>query len=226
MVKYSDNLFHALKITFANEIGLVCHALQINSQEVMRIFCQDTKLNISSKYLMPGFAFGGSCLPKDLRAFLAVARDNDIDLPTLANVLESNQKQIERVLYKILDYNEKMIGFYGLAFKQGTDDLRESPYVELAERLIGKGYQLTIYDKDVQTARLMGGNKSYIAQRLPHLSDLLCDRMDGLDKCPLLVLCHKAPEQQVKLWLEAGKQILDLTGRDDFFGYNNFQSIV
>lgn len=225
-VKYCDNLFHALKITFANEVGQFCYAHGINSQEVMQIFCQDTKLNISATYLMPGFAFGGSCLPKDIRAFLAVSGEQDLSLPLLENVLFSNHKQIERALRMILSYEIRKIGFYGISFKPGTDDLRESPYVELAERLIGKGRKVVIYDQNVQYSRLIGGNRSFIESRLPHLAALLSEKLSVLDECELLVLNHRVPSDQIEAWLAAGKKIFDLSGRDSFFGRANWQSIV
>lgn len=226
MVKYCDNLFHALKITFANEIGQLCHALGVNSQTVMDIFCRDTKLNISSKYLKPGFAFGGSCLPKDLRAFLAASGERNVSLPTLENMMISNQKQIERALRMILAHGERRIGFYGISFKEGTDDLRESPYVELAERLLGKGCELRIFDEDVQYSRLVGGNRSFVEERLPHLAQLLSDDVSTLQDCLLLVLSHRAEPERIEAWLKEGKQIVDLTGRDDFRGREGFESIV
>ncbi len=226
MVKYCDNLFHALKITFANEIGEFCHAFGVNSREVMRIFCRDEKLNISSKYLMPGFAFGGSCLPKDLRAFLAAAGERNLALPTLDNVLRSNQKQIERALGIVLAHGERKVGFYGISFKEGTDDLRESPYVELAERLLGKGCELSVFDEKVQYSRLVGGNLSFVESRLPHLAKFISDDIGVLNDCPLLVLNHQAEESKIEEWLSSGKHLIDLTGRDDFRGRAGFESIV
>ena len=212
MVKYCDNLFHALKITFANEIGQFCHAHGINSQEVMRIFCEDRKLNIAPSYLKPGFAFGGSCLPKDLRAFLAVARERAISLPMLEGVLPSNRHQIERALQMVLATGARHIGFHGLAFKPGTDDLRESPYVDLAERLLGKGRSLTFFDEHVHVARLTGGNRSYIEQVLPHLAEMLTSDLSRLEDCDLVVLCHKAGEATMEHWHSLGVKFFDLTG--------------
>jgi len=170
MVKYCDNIFHALKITFANEIGLYCRTHDIDSREVMEVFCADTKLNLSPKYFRPGFAFGGSCLPKDLRAFLHAARTHDIQTPMLAGVLPSNRQQIERVADEILATGVRRMGLWGLAFKAGTDDLRESPLVTLAEMLGGKGVDLRIHDPSVRVARLVGGNKAFVDQALPHLA--------------------------------------------------------
>jgi GDP-mannose 6-dehydrogenase len=212
MVKYTDNLFHAVKITFANEIGQFCHSHRINSQQVMQIFCQDTKLNLSPYYLKPGFAFGGSCLPKDLRAFLAEASRMTLTLPMLQGVLPSNRHQLERVLALIITRNPKRVGFYGLAFKQGTDDLRESPYVELAERLMGKGKELVFFDKDVHVSRLVGRNKSYIENAFPHLSRVLVDDITALDSCDLLLTCHRPDCSRVSHWKSLGIALLDLTG--------------
>ena len=227
MVKYCDNLFHALKVTFANEIGQFCQAHNVNSQEVMRIFCEDVKLNISKKYLRPGFAFGGSCLPKDLRAFLAVARERNLRLPVLENVLESNREQVERALRTVLDHGARKVGFYGIAFKPGTDDLRESPFTELAERLIGKGRELVIFDRNVQYARLVGGNRSFVETHLPHLARLLCDRREALDACELVVLNHPAPAELIEGWLAGGgKTVLDLTGHNEFAGRAGYLAIA
>jgi GDP-mannose 6-dehydrogenase len=212
MVKYTDNVFHAVKITFANEIGQFCHAHGIDSHEVMQIFCQDTKLNISPYYLKPGFAFGGSCLPKDLRAFLSEATHRSLSLPMLQGVLPSNRHQLERVLAMVLALNPKKVGFYGLAFKQGTDDLRESPYVELAERLMGKGKDLLFYDREVHVSRLIGRNKSFIENAFPHLSRVLTEDINALESCDLVLLSHRPPDDLVRGWLERGVRLLDLTG--------------
>ena len=212
MVKYCDNLYHAVKVTFANEVGQCCHALGVDSHEVMEIFCQDRKLNISPRYLKPGFAFGGSCLPKDMRAFLAVAKERDINLPMLQNVIPSNFSQIERTLRIILETEAKSIGFHGVAFKEGTDDLRESPYIELAERLMGKGKSLVFYDEMVQISRLVGRNRSYVESRFPHLADLVTDNVEELLDCQLILVCHKPKPEVVKTWKEKGKRVLDLTG--------------
>jgi len=226
MVKYCDNLFHAVKVTFANEIGQFCHSHGINSQEVMEIFCQDTKLNLSPKYLKPGFAFGGSCLPKDLRAFLSVARSQNLNLPMLENVIPSNQRQIERALDMILAAKVCKIGFYGISFKPGTDDLRESPLVELAERLLGKGKHLTIYDEKVQIARLMGGNKSYVEQVFPHLASFLTDHLEQLLDCELLLLNHPVSLEIIETWNRIGITIFDLTGQYSATELNRIACIV
>lgn len=178
MVKYADNCFHALKVVFGNEIGRLCASLGIDSHEVMRIFCQDRKLNISPAYLMPGFAYGGSCLPKDLRAVLHLARSENVELPLLQSLSVSNELHIKRTVDLVLSYGKRNIAMLGLSFKPGTDDLRESPLVELVERLLGKGCRMRVYDENVSLARIRGGNKAYIEQKLPHISDLLVQDLD------------------------------------------------
>jgi GDP-mannose 6-dehydrogenase len=177
-VKYASNIFHALKIAFANEMGSYCKTLGIDSHEVMEIFFQDAKLNLSKAYLRPGFAFGGSCLPKDLRALLYHARAQDLDLPLLDAILPSNELHIKRAVDMILAQGKRKVGILGLSFKAGTDDLRESPLVRLTETLLGKGYEIRIFDRDVSMARLMGGNKEYIEKEIPHLSCLLARSLE------------------------------------------------
>jgi GDP-mannose 6-dehydrogenase len=214
MVKYCDNLFHALKVTFANEVGMFCHGLGIDSQRVMSIFCQDTKLNISHRYLKPGFAFGGSCLPKDLRAILSAARQRAIELPMLQGMMTSNRHQIDRAASMVLAAKVQRVGLYGLAFKEGTDDLRESPYVELAERLLGKGARLVIFDRHVQVARLIGKNRSYVERVLPHLVDMVTDDPGKLAGCELIVTCHRPPDGLRDEWVQSGIRVFDLTGAE------------
>lgn len=180
MSKYVDNSYHALKVTFGNEIGTLCAALGLDSHEVMDVFLADTKLNISTAYLRPGFAFGGSCLPKDVRALTHTARVRDLELPVIANILVSNEMQIRRVIDNILLLGKRKIGIFGLAFKPGTDDLRESPMVELAERLIGKGFDVRIYDKNVALSKLLGANRAYLEEHLPHINQMLTGDVDSV----------------------------------------------
>lgn len=191
MVKYTDNVWHALKVGFANEIGNVCKALNLDSHQVMNIFCQDRKLNLSAYYLKPGFAFGGSCLPKDVRALTYKARTLDLDLPILNAILPSNERQIERALRMVVEKGNKKVGILGLSFKAGTDDLRESPTVELVERLIGKGFDMRIYDRNVNIAGLVGANRDYIMNQIPHISTLMVDHLDSvLDHADTIVVAN------------------------------------
>ncbi len=195
MVKYVDNAFHALKVTFANEIGSLCKQHAIDSHQVMDIFCQDTKLNLSPYYLKPGFAFGGSCLPKDLRALNQEARALDLELPMMRSILESNKTQVQKVIRKLTEYKGRRLGFLGLSFKGGTDDLRESPIVEVIETMLGKGYALRIYDRHVSMARLMGANKEYIEKEIPHISGLMCASVEELmASSDVLVISNRSPE--------------------------------
>jgi len=180
MVKYVDNSWHALKIGFANEIGNLCKSFGIDAHAVMNIFCQDRKLNISSAYLLPGFAFGGSCLPKDLRALSYQAKMHDLDLPILTSILASNEMQITRGLRLIMEKGHTRVGVLGFSFKAGTDDLRESPMIEIIERLIGKGYDLRIYDKNVNIASLVGANRDFILNHIPHISKLMVGDIDAV----------------------------------------------
>lgn len=180
MIKYVDNSWHALKIGFANEIGNLCDAFGVDAESVMNIFCQDRKLNISSAYLKPGFAFGGSCLPKDLRALSYHGRIHDLQLPILNSVLPSNEMQIARGVKLVMDSGNSRIGILGFSFKAGTDDLRESPVIEVIERLIGKGYDLRIYDRNVNIAALVGANRDFILNRIPHISKLMVPSVDDV----------------------------------------------
>jgi GDP-mannose 6-dehydrogenase len=173
MVKYASNAFHAVKVVFANEIGNLCHIYGVDSHEVMDIFVKDTKLNLSPYYLKPGFAFGGSCLGKDMRALLYAARQRSVRLPVLESVLPSNQLQVEKALQILLNDDKRTVGLIGLSFKPNTDDLRESPAVDLAERLIGKGFKLHIYDREVSLSHLQGSNRAYIDQAIPHVGCLI-----------------------------------------------------
>jgi GDP-mannose 6-dehydrogenase len=212
MIKYVDNSWHALKVGFANEIGNLSKALGVDGHRVMEIFCEDKKLNISPAYLMPGFAFGGSCLPKDLRALTYTAKLHDLDLPILTSILPSNEIQLNRGLKLIMDKGHKRIGVLGFSFKAGTDDLRESPMIEVIERLLGKGYDLRIYDKNVHIASLVGANRDFILNRVPHISRLMVDRVDAiLDHAQTIVIGNKDPEfAKVPNQLRDGQSIVDL----------------
>ena len=192
MVKYVDNNWHALKISFANEIGNICKVFGIDAHQVMNIFCQDRKLNISPAYLSPGFAFGGSCLPKDLRALTYQAKIHDLELPVIGSILESNENQIARGVRMITDKGKKKVGILGFSFKAGTDDLRESPVIDVIERLIGKGYDLKIYDKNVRMATLVGANRDFILNRIPHISRLMADNIETvLEHAEVVVIGNK-----------------------------------
>jgi GDP-mannose 6-dehydrogenase len=213
MVKYVCNAFHALKITFANEIADLCDALGADPQDVMRVFRQDRKLNIAPAYLKPGFAFGGSCLPKDVRALLCSGRIYDVSTPVLMAVVQSNKAQITRGVEAVLHTRKKKIGVVGLAFKPNTDDLRESPMVTLVETLIGKGCDVRIYDPNVVMARLKGANRAYIEQEIPHVSSLLCDTPECVvEHADVLVFGAAGPDAaRVLAGARPDQVIVDLT---------------
>lgn len=213
VVKYVSNAFHALKVCFANEIGDVCAALGADAQEAMRIFLMDRKLNVSAAYLRPGFAFGGSCLPKDLRALVYAARTTDVPLPLLSAILPSNEGQIRRATEVVLATRRRRIGVVGLAFKPGTDDLRESPMVTLVETLIGKGCDVRIFDPNVATARLRGANRRYIEEEIPHVASLLCESIETLVAHAEVLVVANTSDEAVRALAAAGPHhvVIDLT---------------
>ena len=222
MIKYADNGFHALKAGFANEIGAVCKALGLDSHIVMDILTSDTKLNISPAYLRPGFAFGGSCLPKDLRALVHRARRADVPVPILESILPSNEGQIDRVFRTIEATGKRRVGLFGLAFKPGTDDLRESPLVALAERLLGSGFELMIHDPQVEVSRLLGANRAYVDHRIPHLSRLMASSADAVvSHAEVCVVGAVDPEVIAALRRADGRILVDLVrfpGSADYAG--------
>ncbi|MFD7060239.1 nucleotide sugar dehydrogenase [Streptomyces sp. NPDC059906] len=210
-IKYADNAFHGLKIGFANELGAVCQALGVDSHQVMDVFLADRKLNISPAYLRPGFAFGGSCLPKDLRSLVHAAQRADVSVPILSHVLPSNSAHLERAVELVERTGKRRVGMFGLSFKPGTDDLRESPLVELAERLFGKGYDLRIHDANVSLSRLLGANREYVETRLPHLAQLLADSVDEvLDHAEVCLVGTRDPAVLSALPHGGGPLLIDL----------------
>ena len=213
VVKYVSNAFHALKVSFANEIGDLCAALGADAQDAMRIFLMDRNLNVSEAYLRPGFAFGGSCLPKDLRALVYAARAADVSVPLLAAILSSNEGQIRRAAEAVLATRKRRIGVVGLAFKPGTDDLRESPMVTLVETLIGKGCDVRILDPDVALARLRGANRRYIEEEIPHIASLLCDSVESLLAHAEVLVVGNAAAEATRAVAAAGpdRVVVDLT---------------
>jgi GDP-mannose 6-dehydrogenase len=231
MTKYVDNSYHALKVAFANEVGSVCAAVGLDSHAVMDIFLADTKLNLGPAYLRPGFAFGGSCLPKDVRALTHLARSEAVDTPILSNLIRSNDSHLQRALELITKDGRRRIGIFGLAFKAGTDDLRESPMVELSERLIGKGFDVKIYDANVALSRLVGANRAFISQRLPHLEQLLVDDVDALlEHGEVLVAGSRSPEIVEALARSSPRQLIvdlvRLPAADEKRGQANYRGIA
>lgn len=217
MVKYTDNVWHALKVGFANEIGNICKSIGIDGHKVMEIFCQDTKLNLSPYYMKPGFAFGGSCLPKDVRALSYKARSLDLDVPIINAIMPSNERQIEKGLKMIMEKGTKKVGILGFSFKAGTDDLRESPLVEVIERLLGKGYDVKLYDRNVNIASLVGANRDYILNHIPHISRLMVDSIDKvLTHAETVVIGNGAAEfRAVPERLREGQVLVDLVRISD-----------
>ena len=227
MVKYVCNCFHALKVSFANEIGNICKALELDSHEVMKVFCADTKLNLSPYYLKPGFAFGGSCLPKDLRAVSYKAKELDIETPLLSAISLTNRLQVERALDMVLRTGNKRVGVLGFSFKAGTDDLRESPMVTLIETLLGKGLELVIYDRDVSLARLFGSNKEYIEHEIPHIAKLMRSTIDEvLNAANTIVIGNKSEEfRQIESRLRPDQTVIDLVRLFERTSGNGYQGL-
>jgi len=216
MAKYVSNAFHAVKVGFANEVGTLCKHLGVDTQTVTRIFTSDNKLNISSTYLSPGFAFGGSCLPKDLRALAYKAKELDLSLPLLESILPSNAEHVERTVEIVLRSNKKKISVLGLSFKAGTDDLRESPQVQLIKRLLGEGCQLRIWDKDVSLGRLAGSNRQYIEEVIPHIGSLLSTDLDEVVRSGEIVIIgtKSAVKSELTKLLKPGQVVVDLVNLD------------
>ncbi|MCL4125148.1 UNVERIFIED_CONTAM: hypothetical protein GTU68_043282 [Idotea baltica] len=224
IIKYVNNTFHALKISFANEVGNICKELDIDSRNVMKLFCADDQLNISPYYFKPGFAYGGSCLPKDLKGLKTLSHDNYISSPVIEAIENSNNNQKRVAINLIETQNKKKIGILGLSFKAGTDDLRYSPIVEVAEYFLGKGYSLSIYDKNVTLSKISGTNKDYINAHIPHLSELLTDKIDVVvSNSDLLVITHKIDGIEKLIESHKDKLFIDLVGaynleRDNYIG--------
>jgi GDP-mannose 6-dehydrogenase len=213
IIKYVNNSFHALKITFANEVGNICKKLNIDSRTVMELFCKDDQLNISPYYFKPGFAYGGSCLPKDLKGLKTLSHDEYLTSPILESIEISNANQKKVAIDLILAKKKRKLGVLGLSFKAGTDDLRYSPIVEVAEYFLGKGYELNIYDKNVSTSKLSGTNKDYIDHHIPHLSELLyLDIEEVVSKSELLVITHRIDGVEELITKYPDKEFVDLVG--------------
>jgi GDP-mannose 6-dehydrogenase len=212
MIKYACNAFHALKIGFANEIGSLASSLGVNPEQVMATMCRDTKLNISSAYLKPGFAFGGSCLPKDLRALTFRSTRLDLKLPLLESLLPSNGEHLRRSIHEVLESPGKRIGIFGLAFKEDTDDLRESPVITLIEYLIGKGREVRIYDPHIQLDEIYGSNLSFVVSALPHIGRLLTRSLEELiSSSDALVIAQKPTAGALEQLTACRVPIIDLT---------------
>ena len=217
-VKYLSNAYHAVKVTFANEIGALLKSCGLDARDAMEIFCKDTELNISEAYLRPGYAFGGSCLPKDLRALVYLANRNNVELPFLSSILRSNDSHIDRAFRLVTSRPRAKVAFFGLSFKAGTDDLRESPLVALAERLIGRGYELSIFDRSIDVSRLTGTNKEFIMREIPHLERLMVhDPVEAILGSEIIVTCHADKEAIAAIKRNYDNQfIVDLQGQRNF----------
>lgn len=229
IMKYVNNTYHALKISFANEIGNICQSLNIDSLKVMEIFCKDKELNISPYYFKPGFAYGGSCLPKDLKGLQTLAHDLYVDVPVINSIDKTNQYQLDRAISLLSKFFGKKIAFLGLSFKAGTDDLRNSPSVDLIETLLGRGFDISIYDANVQLAKLTGKNKDFIDKRIPHLSEYIKDSLiDTLNEADVIVVANNEKEFKEALLTVSGKVIIDMirlpeaikSNSSQYFGIN------
>ena len=226
MVKYLSNAFHAVKVTFANEVGTLCKHLGVDAQAVTEIFTSDTRLNISSAYLSPGFAFGGSCLPKDVRALTYKAKELDLKLPMLESLLPSNSEHVERAVEAVMRTNKRKIAQLGLSFKAGTDDLRESPQVQLVKRLLGEGCEIKIWDRDVSLGRLAGSNRQYIEEVIPHIGSLLsADLEEVLTWSEVVIIGNKsAKKDQLTKHLRPNQIVIDLVNLDQTLRPNGASS--
>ena len=225
VIKYVNNSFHALKITFANEVGNICQKLNIDSHEVMRVFGMDKQLNISTYYFRPGFAYGGSCLPKDLKALQTLAHDHYLVSPVLQSIEKSNNVQKNMALNKIIETGKQKIGFLSVSFKAGTDDLRYSPSVELIERLLGKGKIVSVYDKNVSLSKLIGANKSFIEEKLPHISNLLVDTMNELIEQSEVIVIPNSTEEIKNIQIPANKIIIDFSRIKELEYHDNYNGL-
>jgi GDP-mannose 6-dehydrogenase len=216
MVKYLSNAFHAVKVTFANEVGTLCKHLGVDAQAVTEIFTSDTRLNVSPAYLSPGFAFGGSCLPKDVRALTYKAKELDLKLPMLESLLPSNAEHVERAVEAVMRTNKRKIAHLGLSFKAGTDDLRESPQVQLVKRLLGEGYEVKVWDQDVSLGRLAGSNRQYIEEVIPHIGSLLsADLEDVLNWGEVVIIGNKSVKKaELSTHLRKEQIVIDLVNLD------------
>jgi GDP-mannose 6-dehydrogenase len=216
MVKYVSNAFHAVKVTFANEIGTLCKLLEVDAQAVTEIFTSDTRLNISPAYLSPGFAFGGSCLPKDVRALTHKAKELDLKLPMLESLLPSNSEHVERAVEAVMQTNKRKIAQLGLSFKAGTDDLRESPQVQLVKRLLGEGYEVKVWDQDVSLGRLAGSNRQYIQEVIPHIGSLLSSDLEQVVlHAEIVIIGNKSVDKdELAKYLRTDQLVIDLVNLD------------
>ncbi len=228
-IKYANNAWHALKVSFANEIGLISRSAGLDGRRVMEILCSDTRLNVSPAYMKPGFAFGGSCLPKDLRGLRFFARGNDVETPLLDGIIAANENQIAEAFRMVEATGKRRVALLGLTFKDATDDMRESPFVELAERLVGKGYQLRIYDPSVTHSHLVGANRHFILSRIPHLFGLLDDDLAAVLRASDVVIVGRSPREdgafRLAPMLTQGQAVIDLEGRDPALRAHDYAGI-